>query len=152
LSIQKIKHNDFIHIPKGHSSTHTAPGRTGLPVTVLDVQALFLRQQLFYRLFIEIVRYAAIDGANSRTLRLFMETLAFCALIGRDIVGIYADGSIPLAGVHDRTVQERERAFHAGTIGNSPFNATFINGIIGTFGLTGSAIDTFFGYFNRHIF
>lgn len=69
------------------------------------MQPLFLSQQPFHRLYIHFIRYTAIHGTNSRTLWLFMETLALRTLIRHNVIGIDTDRSIPLTGIHDPTIQ-----------------------------------------------
>jgi hypothetical protein len=80
-----------------------------------------------------------------------MKSLAFRTLVRDDIIGIHADRCIPLGSLYHRAVEQGERPFYAGSVGKGPFDAALVNGIIGTFGLTGAAIDTFFGYLNSHI-
>jgi hypothetical protein len=79
-----------------------------------------------------------------------MKTLALCALAGNDIISIYSDRGITLVSVHNRTIYQGMLTFHSGAIGNGPFHTTLIDRVIRTFGLAGSAIDTFFGYLDSH--
>src|SRR5258708_2084577 len=121
-------------------------------VTSLQVQLLFFGQQLFHRLFIELIRDTAVHGTNRRTLRLFMESLAFGTLIRDNIIRIDTDRSIALAAIHSRPVQKRKLSFYTGTIRDRPFNAALIYSIIGAFRFTSPAIDTFLCDFYSHIF
>ncbi len=59
-------------------------------VKVLQVHFFFLGQQFFYCFLVHFVGYTAIHRANGRTLGLFVETLAFGAFIGRNIISVNA--------------------------------------------------------------
>ena len=114
------------------------------------MQFLFFCQQLVDRLAIHLVGDAAVNGAYRRTLRLFMEALAFRTLIRSDIISIYADGGIALGGVYYGAVEQRKRSFYTGTVGECPLYAAFVDRIIGALRFAGAAIDAFFSYLNSH--
>jgi hypothetical protein len=116
----------------------------------LDVHFLLLGQQFLHGFTVHFVGYATVNRTYRRTLGFFMETLAFGTFIGSNIVGVNADGLKTLFGIHYGAVHQGKIAFYSGSVNNSPFHATLINGIVGAFGLTGAAIDTFFCYFNGH--
>lgn len=116
------------------------------------MKLLLFGQQLFHGLPVHLIGHAAIYRAYRRALRFFMKALAFRAFIGNDIIGIDADGSIAFVGVYHGAVEQRIGPFDAGTVGDGPFHATFINSIIRTFGFAGAAVDAFFCYLNSHFF
>lgn len=116
------------------------------------MQPVLFGEELFYGLPIHIVRNAAVDGADGSALGFFVEALALGAFIRNDIVGIDTDGSVALAGIDGRTVEEGKGSFDAAAVGDRPFHATFVDGIVWTLGLTGTTIDTFFCYLNSHFF
>ncbi len=80
-----------------------------------------------------------------------MKALAFSAFIGRNIVDINTNRSKTLVCIYYTPIEEGEFSLYIGPIGNGPLNPAFIDSIIGAFRFTGTTIDTFFGYFDRHI-
>jgi hypothetical protein len=81
-----------------------------------------------------------------------METLAFRALVGDDIVGIVADRCILQIGVQGGTVKQCEGTLHRRAIGKGPLDATLIDRVVGTFRFTSAAVDTFFSDLDGHEF
>ena len=79
-----------------------------------------------------------------------MEALAFGTFIRSDVVSIYGPGLMAGFGIGMGAVELHEIAFYSGPVGNGPFHAAFINGIVRAFRLTGAAVDTFVGYLNGH--
>jgi hypothetical protein len=55
-----------------------------------------------------------------------------------------------LVGLYYSSVNQSIRTFYRCTVSYSPFHTTLINCIVWTFGLAGTAINTFFSYFDRH--
>jgi len=114
------------------------------------MQAFLFCKELFHGLTIHLIGDAAVDGADGSALGFFVKALAFGAFIGYDIVDIDTDGSIALVGVDDGAIQQGKGAFYAAAVGNGPFDTAFVDGIIGTLGLAGAAVDAFFCYLNSH--
>jgi hypothetical protein len=117
-----------------------------------NMKPVFFGHQFVNSLLVHVVWYAAVYRANRSTLRLFVETLALCAFIGNDVVSIYADRGILGVRIDDGTVQQGEISLDGSTISDCPFHATFINGIIWTLGLAGTAVYTFFCDLDSHTF
>ena len=93
---------------------------------------------------------AAIYRANCGTLRLLMEAHTFSAFVGNDIVEIVRNRLVYISWSGWGTVFEDIGRLHSGAIGHAPFDATFIDGIVGALGLAGSAVDTFLSDHDRH--
>ena len=109
------------------------------------MQLLFFGHQFVNRFFVQVIRYTAVNRANSSALRLFMEALAFRTFIRDDVICIYADRRILCISIKERTIEKGKTSLNGCAICDGPFNATFINCIIGTFGFTSSTnyIDEF---------
>jgi hypothetical protein len=128
-----------------------SPAYISLPAKKLNMQPVLLGHQFVYRFPVCFVGHTAIYRANGSALRLFMKSLAFGTLVWNDIVNIRTYGCIPLVGIHAGAIHHRKSPFYGGSIRDSPFNATFINRIVRTFGFAGPAIDTFFRDLYSHL-
>jgi hypothetical protein len=115
------------------------------------MQLFLFGQQLLNGFPVHLIGHTAVYRTYRRTLGLFMETLAFGAFIGDNIIGIDTNGGIAFGGLDYGTVEKGKGAFDAGAVGDRPFHTAFINSIIGAFRFTGPAIDTFFCYLNSHV-
>jgi hypothetical protein len=115
-----------------------------------DVHFGFFAQQVVNCFLVQFIRNAAINRANSGALGLFMEALALGALVGNNIVSINADRRILGVSINYRSVEKRKSTFNGGSVGHSPLYPTFINGIVRTLGLTGTAVDTFISNLDSH--
>src|SRR5271156_4006186 len=116
----------------------------------LNMQPLLLCKQFLYSLAVHLIGHATVHGADGRALRLFMEALAFGAFIGNDVINIAADGRIALSRIDHGAVEQGKGPFYSGTVGDSPFDAAFIDRIVGALGFAGAAVDTFFCDLNSH--
>ena len=115
------------------------------------MQLFLLGHQLVDRFLVHFIGHTTVDRAYRSALRLFMESLAFGALIWNNVICIDANGAVPLIGIHGRSVHKRKAAFHRSAIAERPFHPTLVNSVIGTFRLAGAAIDAFICYLDRHI-
>jgi len=116
------------------------------------MQPVLFGEELFHGLPIHFVGNAAVDGADGSALGFFVEALALGAFIGNDVVSIDTDWGVALTGIDGGTVEEGKGSFDAAAVGDRPFHATFVDGIVRTLGLTGTTVDTFFCYLNSHFF
>lgn len=114
------------------------------------MELVLLLEKRFDSLAVHFVRHAAIDGANGRALRLFVEALAFRALIRSNVISIHGAGLVTLAGVCRAAIHQNEVSLYCGTVGYRPFYPTLINRIVRAFRLAGSAIDTLVSNLNGH--
>jgi hypothetical protein len=96
------------------------------------------------------IGYAAIYRTNSGTLGFFMKTGAFGAFVWNNIIYFAAHWGEFFIYIYGFATGHFKSAQNAGSLRNGPFHSCFVNGIIGTFGLTGSAVNTFFGDNNCH--
>jgi hypothetical protein len=116
------------------------------------MEPVFFCEELFDGLTIHFVGDAAVDGADGGALGFFVKALALGAFIWNDVVSIDADRGVALAGIDGGTVEEGKGSFYAAAVGDGPFDATFVDGIVRTLGLAGATVDTFFCYLNSHFF
>jgi hypothetical protein len=123
-----------------------------IPLIALQVQFFLLRHQFIDRLAVHLIRYTTIHRANRRTLRLLMKSLTFRALVRNNIIRIHTDRRMPLICIRRASIKQREGSLHARTIRDRPLYPAFIDRIIRTLRLASAAVDTFFGYFDRHLF
>src|SRR5690606_2068542 len=72
-----------------------------------------------------------------------METYAFGTFVRNYVVYFFVDGRIILEGIYRGAVTQRIFVSHCRAISHAPFHTRFINSVIGTFRLTGPAVDTF---------
>lgn len=96
------------------------------------------------------VGYAAVNGAYGGALGFFVEADTFGAFVGYDEVVVVGYGFVFGGYVYGGTVVERNLSFGGVSVGKSPLDPAFVDGIIGTFGFAGSAVDTFVGDYNCH--
>lgn len=96
------------------------------------------------------IGHAAIYRTNGGALGFFMKSGAFGAFVRHNEVHLIADGRKFLMHVHFPAIGHPETALNLGTVGNGPFNTCLIDGVIGAFGLAGSAVDTFVGDDDGH--
>jgi hypothetical protein len=72
------------------------------------MQAILLGHELFHRLHICLIRYAAVYRANSSTLGFFVKALAFGAFIGNDVIRIVADRCVFNVRIQCGTIEQGE--------------------------------------------
>jgi hypothetical protein len=114
------------------------------------MQLVLLGHQFVYGLLVELVRYAAIHGANCGTLGFLMKALTFGALVGNDIIGVVAYRCVLGRRVHGTAVKQGEATLHGSAVGDGPFHTALIDGIVGTFRFAGAAVDAFFSDLDSH--
>jgi hypothetical protein len=119
-------------------------------ISKLDVEFFFFLHQLVDGLFVQLIGHTAIYRANGRTLGLFMKTLTLGTLIGSNVIGVGCDRLVFLASVHYRSIHQGKGSLNGGAIGNSPLYSPFVYRVIGTLGLAGTAVDTFFCDLDGH--
>lgn len=108
------------------------------------MHALFFCKELFHSFAVHLIRHTAINRADSSALWLLVKALALSALRGNDIIRIHSNGGVALCSVHNCTVNQGKTSFHIRAIGDGPFNAAFIDGIVGAFRFAGATVDAFF--------
>jgi hypothetical protein len=116
-----------------------------------EVQFFLFVQQLIFRLPHIRVRNAAVHGAYSGTLGFFVKTNTFCTLVGNNIIHRVGNRFVLLFSIYLAAIHQWISPFKRSAIGHSPFNSSFVNGIIRAFRLTSPAIDTFVCNSNSHI-
>ncbi len=79
-----------------------------------------------------------------------MEASAFGAFIGNDEVHVHGLGRVGGIGIVGVAHGRRHRAMQGGTISQSPFGTTFIDGVVRTFRFACTAVDAFVGDHYRH--
>ena len=97
-----------------------------------------------------VIRHAAVYRAYGSALGLIMKTLALGALIGHNVVNIVRYGCTGLIGVYLFACWQHHAPAQAGTILVPPVICAFIDGRIGAFGLTGTAVYAFVCYNDSH--
>ena len=114
-----------------------------------EVHKCFLGQQQFFRFFVIGVIYAAIDRADSRALGLVVKPDAFGAFFVRDVVDIQVARVVFTLGID----HARSGVF---TVALNPVPSAncqplpLIDGVVGTFRFTGTAVDAIVGNHNGH--
>lgn len=116
----------------------------------LQVHEFFFRHELLAALAMIHIVDAAVYRTNSGTLRFIVEANAFCALIGDDIIYIECFWCLGRFSIQVASGKCCNVAPKGSTITKTPFITAFVYGVVGTFGLTSPAINTFIGNFNRH--
>jgi len=131
---------------------HEAVGREALPAAccLLKMQPCFAVEQVFIAFNVIGVGHTAIDRTNGGTLGLFVETYTLSAFIGDDEIIFVGNGMVFVFCINGISIFKGVRAVYGIAIGNGPFHATFINGVVGTFRLAGAAIDALIGDHDGH--
>jgi hypothetical protein len=93
---------------------------------------------------------AAIYGADSGALRLFVEANAFGTFIGYDVVVIIRDRHLFHFCVNRRAVAEFVHACDGRAIVDCPLYATLVDSIVRAFGFARATVDTLIGYHYCH--
>ena len=106
-----------------------------------EVHKGFLGQQQFFRFFVIGVIYAAIDWADSRALGLVVKPDAFGAFLVRDVVGLHVARVVFTLGIDHARSGVFGVTIDPCSIGKKPASSTLIDGVVGTFRFTGTAVD-----------
>ena len=96
------------------------------------------------------VGYAAVDRTNSGALWLLVETYAFGAFVGHDVVELIADGRLLDICLDDIASFYFIGFADGGAFAHFPLYAAFIDGSVGALWFAGSAVDTVVGDKNGH--
>ena len=115
-----------------------------------EVHKGFLGQQQFFRFLVIGVIHAAINWADSRALGLVVKSDAFGAFLVRDVVNIHVARIIFKLGIDLARSGVFTVAFESCSIGKLPAGSTLIDGVVGTFRFTGTAVDAIVGNHNGH--
>lgn len=94
--------------------------------------------------------HAAIDWADSRALGLVVKPDAFGAFFVRDVVDIHVARVVFTLGIDHARSGVFTVAFEPCSIGKLPAGSTLIDGVVGTFRFTGTAVDAIVGNHNGH--
>jgi hypothetical protein len=83
---------------------------------VSDVEPGLLVAEFLYGFRIVWVWHAAVHGANSRALRLLMETCAFRALVRNNIIDLVGDRSLGGISLHAGAIAKIDATFEVGAV------------------------------------
>jgi len=107
------------------------------------VEEGFFRQQIFFRLSMSWVVHTAIHWANGCTLWLIVEADALGAFVTYDVIQVRIDGLMFFIGFHNTRYWMLAASAESGSIREFPPSTAFIDGVVGAFRLTCTAIDAF---------
>lgn len=117
----------------------------------LQMHKSLLCKQLLLRLSVVRVVYAAIDRTDCCTLGFVVESNALGALVWGDVIHVHVDGGVLGVSLYGTSGRVVACASETCSIRKFPISASFVDGVIGAFRFTSSAIDAFVGDDNGHV-
>jgi len=114
------------------------------------MKSFFSIQQNFFGFHMVRIRNTAIHRANCGALGFLMEACTFRAFIRNNKIYLLANRPKFIVYIYFPTISHSVHTRYFSTICNSPVYAGFVNSVIRTFRLAGSAIDTFLCDNNCH--
>ena len=112
----------------------------------------FFGQKNFFGLHVFGVIDAAINGADGRTLWFIMESYALGTLRMCDVVDVHAAGLILGFCLHFSDCGVNTGSLKACSFCKLPVCSTFVDGVVGAFRFTCTAVDAFVCDHNGHCF
>ena len=112
----------------------------------------FFGQQNLFGLHVIGIIDTAINGADSRTLWFVMKSYALGTLRMCDVVDVHASGLILGVCLYFSDSGMNARSLEACAFCKLPVCSTFVDGVVGAFWFTCTAIDAFVCDHNRHCF
>src|SRR5690606_37230412 len=104
-----------------------------------------------FRLNIIRIRNTAVYRANGGTLRLFMETAAFCALARYDIIKFVGNRSLRRFAVNGCSIFQLY-FLKFGASSPIPLSASFVDCCVGALRFACTTVDALIGNYNCHAF
>lgn len=116
----------------------------------LQMESFLPVKQNLFRLYMIGIRNTAVYRTYSCALRFFVKTGTFRALVGHYKIYFIAYRGEGFININNPAVSHFESSLYMRSVCNSPLYTSFVYGMIRTFGLAGTTIYAFVGYYNGH--